>query len=118
MLCLAISSTLEVLPFTPSHPTVGKVAFSSGSPVPRPRPGSEGQESPDLVSPAHNTRLGFPRGFSAVGDPGRAASGDSVLRKAHSVTLGETLRPAWLLSWVHTLVERILLVEVEVGVDV
>lgn len=70
---------------------MGKEAFSLGSLVPIPRPGSEGHESPHLVSRTHNTGLGFPRGFSAVGDPGRAASGDSLLRKAPSVTLGQKL---------------------------
>lgn len=74
VLCLAISSKLEVLPSTPSYPIVGKEAFFLGSPVPIPRPCSDGHDSPDLVSPTHSTGLGFPRGFSAVRDPGKASS--------------------------------------------
>lgn len=65
----------------------------------------------------HSTGLGFPRGLSAVGDAGRAAAGDSLLESPDvwlSTEAASSLAPAW----VHTLVERILLVEVEVGVDV
>jgi hypothetical protein len=73
VLCLATDSKLvEVLPSAapPPHPTVGKEAFSLGSPVPISRPGSEGHESPDLLSPTHSTGLGFSRGLSAEGSPG------------------------------------------------
>lgn len=90
--------------------------ISSGSPVHTQillcRP-----QSPDLLSSTHSTELGFPRGLSALAGPGIAASRFTA-QGFVSVILGQKLPSSLAPELVHTLVERILLVEVEVGVDV